>query len=173
MVPRNFNWDQGKERLVKQNILIGNYDGAIDAALKCGRTAEALIIAFSVGQNLFNNTLKTFFTETTDNFITDVLKHIAYKDPEELVKRYDLKKWKECIALIYTLSSKDKRAALLGQLAHRLRTESPETEAQLQQIPIPEDHPAVICHVLAEDFAKITQIYCDNLRSLESSLQRK
>lgn len=25
MVPRNFNWDLGKEKLVKQNILIGNY----------------------------------------------------------------------------------------------------------------------------------------------------
>jgi protein transport protein SEC31 len=62
MIPRNFNWDMGKERLVKQNILIGNYEGAIDAALKCGRTAEALIIAFSVDQNLFSTTLKTFFT---------------------------------------------------------------------------------------------------------------
>jgi hypothetical protein len=29
----------GKEKIVKQNILIGNYEGAIDAALKCGRTA--------------------------------------------------------------------------------------------------------------------------------------
>jgi protein transport protein SEC31 len=74
--------------------LIGNYEGAIDAALKCGRTAEALIIAYSVDQNLFNNTLKTFFTETTDNFITDVLKNIAYKDAEELVRKYDLNKWK-------------------------------------------------------------------------------
>jgi len=94
MVPRNFNWDLGKEKLVKQNILIGNYEGAIDAAIKCGRTAEALIIAYSVGQNLFNNTLKTFFTETTDSFITDILKNIAYKDTLELVKKYDLNKWK-------------------------------------------------------------------------------
>lgn len=62
MIPRNFNWDMGKERLVKQNLLIGNYEGAIDAALKCGRTAEALIIAFSVDQNLFSTTLKTYFT---------------------------------------------------------------------------------------------------------------
>lgn len=90
MVPRNFNWDKGKERLVKQNILIGNYEGAIDAALKCGRTAEALIIAYSVDQNLFSTTLKTFFTETTDNFITDVLKCIAYRDAIELINKYDL-----------------------------------------------------------------------------------
>ena len=58
----NNNWDIGRERLIKHNMLIGNYDGAIDAALKCGRTAEALIIAYSVDQNTFNNTLKTFFT---------------------------------------------------------------------------------------------------------------
>lgn len=94
MIPRNFNWDMGKERLVKQNILIGNYEGAIDAALKCGRTAEALIIAYSVDQNLFSNTLKAYFTETTDNFITDILKNIAYRDPVELVNKHDLLKWK-------------------------------------------------------------------------------
>ena len=62
MVPRNFNWNIGKERLVKENILIGNYESAIHAALKCGRTAEALIIAYSVDHNLFASTLKTFFT---------------------------------------------------------------------------------------------------------------
>jgi protein transport protein SEC31 len=39
MVQRNFNWDIGRERIIKQNMLIGNYEGAIDAALKCGRTA--------------------------------------------------------------------------------------------------------------------------------------
>ena len=80
MVPRNFNWNIGKEKLIKQNILIGNYEGAIDAALKCGRTAEALIIAYSIDQNTFTSTLKTFFTETTDNFITDILRNITYKD---------------------------------------------------------------------------------------------
>lgn len=82
MVPRNFNWNIGKERLIKHNILIGNYECAIDAALKCGRTAEALIIAYSLDQNAFNSTLKTFFTETTDNFITDILKNINYRDNE-------------------------------------------------------------------------------------------
>lgn len=90
MVPRNSNWNIGKERLIKENMLIGNYEGAIDAALKCGRTAEALIIAYSIDQNTFNNTLKTFCTETTDHFISDILRHIAFKDNEELVRKYDV-----------------------------------------------------------------------------------
>ena len=41
-------------------MLIGNYEGAIDAALKCGRTAQALIMAYSVDQNTFNNTLNVY-----------------------------------------------------------------------------------------------------------------
>lgn len=101
-------------------MLIGNYEGAIDAALKCGRTAEALIIAYSVDQNTFNNTLKTFFTETTDHFISDILKHIAFKDNEELVLRYDLNKWKECVALVYSISSSNKRKSLLKLLGERI-----------------------------------------------------
>ena len=105
MVPRNHNWDTGKQRIIKENILIGNYGGAIDAALKCGRTAEALIIAHSVNADTFNTTLKTFFTETTDSFITDTLKPLANKDSEELVKKYEIEKWKECIALVFSVAS--------------------------------------------------------------------
>jgi protein transport protein SEC31 len=60
--------------------LIGNYTGAIDAALKCGRGAEALVIAYSQGQDIFKSTLKTFFTETTDPFITGTLRYIADKE---------------------------------------------------------------------------------------------
>lgn len=109
-------------------MLIGNYEGAIDAALKCGRTAEALIIAYSIDQTTFNNTLKTFCTETTDRFISGILRHIAFKDTEELVNRYDLDKWKECVALIFSLSSADRRKALLSKLARRLSSESKDHE---------------------------------------------
>jgi protein transport protein SEC31 len=168
MVPRNFNWDIGREGLVKQNILIGNYEGAIDAALKCGRTAEALIIAYSVDQNLFNNTLKTFFTETTDNFITDVLKHIAYKDALELVRKYDLGKWKECVALIHTLAPRDKRPALLRVLADRLRSETDLAALETSPNLLPENYAPVICYILAEDFAEIANIYWLNIGRLRS-----
>jgi protein transport protein SEC31 len=99
--------------------LIGNPGGAIDAAIKCGRTAEALIIAYSQGQDVFKSTLKTFFTETTDTFITSILRHIADKESDELIKKYQLSQWKECIAFIYSLA-RDQRGHLLKLLATRL-----------------------------------------------------
>ena len=33
--------------MIKNNIVIGNYEGAINGAMKCGRTVEALILAHS------------------------------------------------------------------------------------------------------------------------------
>ncbi len=35
---RNINWDAGNEKIIKENLLIGNTEGAIDCAMKCGRT---------------------------------------------------------------------------------------------------------------------------------------
>lgn len=150
MVPRNFNWDLGRERLIKQNLMIGNYGGAIDAALKCGRTAEALIIAYSQGQEIFNSTLKTFFTETTDDFIKGILKHIADKESEELIKKYQLASWKECIAFIYSMV-RDQRSHLLKLLSTRLLQEQNSSEK------------ALVCLVLAEDFAEILALLSKQL----------
>jgi protein transport protein SEC31 len=48
--------------MIKQNLLVGNFEGAVDVAMKCGRMAEGLVIAYSQGKTLFESTLKTFFT---------------------------------------------------------------------------------------------------------------
>lgn len=48
----------GVEKIIKENIIIGNYEGAIDCALKCGRLAEALLIAYSQKQELFKKTIE-------------------------------------------------------------------------------------------------------------------
>lgn len=50
MVSKNFNWDAGIEKIIKENLLIGNFEGAIDCSLKCGRNAEALILAYASGK---------------------------------------------------------------------------------------------------------------------------
>lgn len=44
---RNRNWDVGVEKMIKENLIIGNYEGSIDCAMKCGRVTEALLIAYS------------------------------------------------------------------------------------------------------------------------------
>ncbi len=36
-ISRNMNWNEGVEKIIKQSMLIGNLEGAIDCCLKCGR----------------------------------------------------------------------------------------------------------------------------------------
>ena len=36
-ISRNMNWNEGVEKIIKQSILIGNLEGAVDCCLKCGR----------------------------------------------------------------------------------------------------------------------------------------
>ncbi len=103
-VSRNTNWNAGVERIIKENLLIANYEGAIDCAMKCGRTAEALLIAFSQNKELFENTMQSFFVASTDPFIKNVFKCFIEKKISEQSKNYDLKNWRECAALIITTS---------------------------------------------------------------------
>lgn len=37
-ISRNINWNDGVEKIIKENILIGNLEGAVECCLKCGRS---------------------------------------------------------------------------------------------------------------------------------------
>lgn len=50
---KNTNWNVGVEKIIKDNLIVGNYEGAIDCALKCGRSAEALLLAYSQSKEIF------------------------------------------------------------------------------------------------------------------------
>ncbi|KAM3132426.1 hypothetical protein pb186bvf_015526 [Paramecium bursaria] len=100
-VSRNTNWDVGVERIIKDNLIIGNYEGAIDCALKSGRAAEALLLAYSQGKDMFESTMSTFLTSQTDYFLKNLIKHIVLKQPEEIAKNYELNNWKEVAAMVH------------------------------------------------------------------------
>ena len=89
------------ERLIKHNILIGNLDGAIQCALKCGRAAEALLLARSSSDELFDQTAKQIFVASHDSFTKGVLKGVTDKKYIDMAATYDLHHWKEmaCICL--------------------------------------------------------------------------
>lgn len=83
--------------------MIGNFEGAIDCSLKCGRVAEALLLAYSTSEMLFDSTAKgntkknifkiffnfiiinkfffnlAFFVSSKDLFIKNVFKNIYEK----------------------------------------------------------------------------------------------
>ena len=52
-ISRNINWDEGTEGIIKHSLLIGELEYAAQVALRCGRSAEALLIAEAGGKELF------------------------------------------------------------------------------------------------------------------------
>lgn len=61
------------EKIIKENLLVGNLNGAIDCALKSGRIGEALLLAHSHSEQCFVDTMNEFFSSSKDNFVKNVL----------------------------------------------------------------------------------------------------
>lgn len=118
---RNENWDAGLEDMIRRNIVIGNFHGAIDCAIKAGRYAHAFLIAYSKkdcpelllaaaeGISLMNN-----------DRISSILQSMIEEKTDDIVEAHDLERWKELSALIISNYPKQK-SSLLCQLSSKLQ----------------------------------------------------
>ena len=61
--------------------------------MKCGRTVEALLLAHSQSEELFNETMKQFFQTRKDVFVKNTIRNIVENKLEDLVTSYDLINW--------------------------------------------------------------------------------
>lgn len=56
--------------------MIGNFQYAAEVALKCGRCAEAILIAEAGGDQVFSDIIKKYYKLNKDPFIAQVLQPI-------------------------------------------------------------------------------------------------
>jgi hypothetical protein len=61
-VSKNADWDSGPESMIKRNLMYGNLEYAAEVALKCGRVAEAFLIAQAGGEQLIDEIQSRFFS---------------------------------------------------------------------------------------------------------------
>ncbi|EGR27630.1 hypothetical protein IMG5_192850 [Ichthyophthirius multifiliis] len=147
LVSKNINWDSGIERIIKENMIIGNYEGTIDCALKCGRVAEGLLIAYSKGEQAFKATMDEYFTFQTDSFIKQVFRNLIKDDINGLSEHYDLKSWRECAGLAITSAKNNQEfQEIMNKLGERFIDEKKDFQS------------AVCCFILAQNFPKLTQM---------------
>lgn len=73
--------------------------------MKCGRIAEALLIAQSESKELFEQTVNAYFIGNMDSFVKNTLKNFVKKNLQEVTAHYDLEKWRECACMILSSSS--------------------------------------------------------------------
>ena len=111
------NWDEGLEKLIRENIILGNLEAAIDCALVCGRTAEALIIAAQGGPELFNITQEAVLSSSKDKFLKNMLLPLLSKNVSSIIDISDVAKWREVLSIMIINNSKP---ALVAQFAEKL-----------------------------------------------------
>ncbi len=95
------NWKDGPENLIKSSLLTGDLESAVDVSLKCGREAEALLIA-SANSELFERVKSSFLHKNTDLFIKNIFSAVINKHFEQLLEYNIIKDWKEYI--LYALT---------------------------------------------------------------------
>ncbi|KAL4510760.1 hypothetical protein ABPG72_004914 [Tetrahymena utriculariae] len=161
-VSKNKNWEAGVEKMIKENMIIGNYEGAIDCSMKCGRMAEALLIAYSQNADLFKQTIDQYFTQQTDNFIKYVFKNLIKNDIEDIAENYDLKSWRECAGLAITCSKNSKEfQQLMDKLAERFIKEKND------------DDSAICCFILSQNFQRLVGIYFKRIQALRANITQR
>ena len=137
-VSRNINWDEGPEKLIKQNLILKNLECAIDCALMCGRVGEALIIAHHGGEDLFKKTKNTILNNSKDSYLKSTFFSLLSGDIAEMIQSADPRRWRESLGIIIMHGEYQLRY-LATELSEKLTQENMVKEAQ-------------VCLMVADDF---------------------
>lgn len=145
-ISKNINWNQGSEKLIKQSLLTGDLESAVEVALKSGREAEALLIAVSSGnQELLNKTKADYFSKTKDLFVRNIFSSIINKNFEALLDYNVIKEWREYILYANSYLNHPKFASFAYSIAEKLSN----TE---------EIYSAIVCFILGQNFGKCLEL---------------
>ena len=157
---RNINWNVGNEKLIKQALLIGELDNAVDLLFKSNRYSEALLIA-SCKPELFEKAKETYFNSNNDLFVQSIFPAIINNNFDSLFDFNIIKEWKEY--LIYSKSY----SAEFQQFAKKLGD-------KLSQHITQDIYACLICYILAQEYEKcINVLYAYYEKELEKVTARQ
>jgi len=147
-ITKNTNWNAGTEKIIKDNILIGNIEGAVDSALRCGRVAEAFLLAYSKGIDFFRATFETYVTSCNDSFVKNVIRYLVEDQIHELVQKYALEDWKECIALCLSLA-KENDSVFQQHI----------DDLALRFTKVNDHRTALLLYILSKNFTRVLEVF--------------
>lgn len=120
----NKDWTRGLEALIKQNILVNNYEGAIDCAIKANRHFEGFLIAYSHprdSQALIQKTLEKIAQRHNEDFVHSFFKPLFKKDFRGIIEKYNVEQWREALAfIVYNLEGSPEQSECLDLLRKRV-----------------------------------------------------
>eukprot|EP00392_Amoebophrya_sp_AT5.2_P018700 g19306.t1 len=160
-VSQGADWSQGPEALIRQTFLVGSREAAVEICLKCGRVADALLIAYPEPE-LFAKVRDEYIQKENDPFLSTI-GNVVQNQLEAVVQQSNLDQWRETLALVATYADSDNAWRFLTEkLADRLEHEKFDVRS------------AVLCCVCSKNFGKTISFWSsmnNNVRSQNLALQ--
>ncbi|KMZ82257.1 hypothetical protein PVIIG_03511 [Plasmodium vivax India VII] len=145
----NTNWDSGIESIIKECVLVGNIETAVELCLHKNRMADALFLSSFGGEQLWYKTKTLYIRKQKSTFMRS-LNYILDDQLELLVQQIDLSSWGEALSILCTYAlNKANFNTLCETLAKRLQNEKFDIRA------------ASICYLCASNFDQTVEIWND------------
>ncbi|GIJ88950.1 protein transport protein S31 [Aspergillus pseudoviridinutans] len=147
---------------ITRALLLGNFEKALDVALKEDRMSDAFMIAICGGQKCIEKAQEHYFSKQTDgpNYIR-LLASIVGKNLWDVVHNADLSNWKEVMAALCTFADDNEFADLCEALGDRLEEQIRNTEDKSLR------KDASFCFLAGSKLEKVVAIWIEELRENE------
>lgn len=161
------NGANSNEQVLVKNLLLKNYEAAVDACFKMNRFADGLIIAMtSNDSNLWERTQLKYYNSLPSNSALHLVDKISNNKLREVVAQADVDEWKCTLAIICSYANDDEEfASLCSDLGELLQHTG-------------NSHAANLCFICANDLDRAVALWSENseqenrLLQLETIIER-
>lgn len=150
------------EKSITRALLLGDFQSALDVALKENRMSDAFMIAICGGQKCVEKAQERYFSKQAEgpNYIR-LLASIAGKNLWDVVYNADLANWKAIMAALCTFADDKEFAGLCDALGERLEEQTRDTEDKSTR------KDASFCFLAGSKLEKVVAIWIEELRENE------
>eukprot|EP01096_Ripella_sp_DP13-Kostka_P006565 TRINITY_DN2361_c1_g1_i4.p1 TRINITY_DN2361_c1_g1~~TRINITY_DN2361_c1_g1_i4.p1 ORF type:complete len:1084 (+),score=600.33 TRINITY_DN2361_c1_g1_i4:82-3333(+) len=142
-VPVSFLVGDADHDDIAKALIVADFHRAVSICLEKAKLADALIIAFSSGQEQLIRKAKNAYFDSSPAAYMQITKCTSPAHLEELVLNSDNNQWKATMSLIISYSQLPERFRLIEKLGDKL-SRSGNT------------HAATLCHIVGHNFEKVT-----------------
>ncbi|PYI24715.1 WD40 repeat-like protein [Aspergillus violaceofuscus CBS 115571] len=147
---------------ITRALLLGDFEKALDVALKEDRLSDAFMIAICGGQKCIEKAQEHYFSKQTNspNYVR-LLASIVGKNLWDVVYNADLSNWKEVMAALCTFADEKEFADLCDALGDRLEEELRNSDDKALR------KDASFCFLAGSKLEKVVAIWIEELRERE------
>ena len=111
------------EETVKRALIVGNFEAAVECLFNADNLADALVVAYCGGADLWTKTQQRYFEkESTKRPYLSMLSGIVQSKMDELVEQSDPRDWRETLAVLSSYAQSEEFPRLCISLGGRLES---------------------------------------------------